>query len=189
MNTSISDDHNDGEPPPSEVGESSDGVKVRSPQAYDTTGPGQFGETLVPGYNALMTTTTTGRPPTRFRSICPHINQAYGDLRNVVRAMGYVDESKGPRGSSIEQYALGFIRDIAAAHLSKEKVQGILSRFSDRKIWSSASHMQDFVPLMVKEVIDSGTLTAPQFLARIQDRAAFKAFADYKKANSRSRSA
>ena len=100
-----------------------------------------------------------------------------------------MDESKRPSGSSIEQYALGFIRDIAAANLSKEKGQGILSRFSDRKIWSSASHMQHFVPLMVKEVIDSGNLTAPQFLTCIQDRAAFKAFADYKKANSRSRSA
>ncbi len=107
---------------------------MRFPLGDDTTDPAQFGETLVSGYNALMTTTTTGRPPTRFRSICPHINQAYGDLRNTVRAMGYVDESKGPRGSSIEQYALGFIREIAAAHLSKEKVQGILSRFSDRKI-------------------------------------------------------
>jgi hypothetical protein len=182
-----SDDHNVGGPPASEVVESSDGVEVRSLLGYDTTDLGQFGEAFVPGYNALMKTNTAGRPPTRFLRICPHINRAYAALRIQVKDMGYVPQ--GNNGSSVEQYALGFIREIAAAHLSKEKVQAILSRLSDRKIWSSASHMQHFVPLMVKEVIDSGNLTASQFLTCIQDRAAFKAFADHKKANSRSRSA
>ena len=103
--------------------------------------------------------------------------------------MGYVDESKGNRGASIEQYALGFIRDIAAAHLSKERIQSILGQFSDRKIWNSANYIQSFVPLIVREVIDSGKLTAPQFVARIHDRVAFKAFADHKKTNSKFKSA
>jgi hypothetical protein len=128
-----------------------------------------------------MTTSTAGRPPTRFLKICPHINRAYAALRIQVKDMGYVPQ--GNNGSSVEQYALGFIREIAAQHLPGGKVREILSRLSDRNIWSSTSHMQVFVPVLVREAIASGGLTAPQFVEFINDRAAFKKFADHKKAN------
>jgi hypothetical protein len=126
-----------------------------------------------------------GKPPTRFLKICPHINGAYATLRKVVKEEGYVPP--GNNGSSVEQYALGYIREIAARYLPDEKIRQILGRLSDKNIWSSAGPMQSFVPLLVQEVIDSGKLTSPQFVELINDRTAFRIFADHKKANPGSR--
>lgn len=103
----------------------------------------------------------------------------------MVKQMGYAPENN--RGSSVEQYALGYIREIAAQHLPEEKVKEILARFSDRKIWKSATHMQAFVPALVREAIDSEGLTAEQFVAKIRNIEEFKSFADHNKANSRRR--
>ncbi len=122
-----------------------------------------------------------GKPPTRFLAICPHINEAYAELRVQVKDMGYVPQ--GNNGSSVEQYALGYIREIAAQHLPVAKVEEILAELSNKNIWSSAGHMQVFVPVLVREAIASGGLTAGQFVERIKDRECFGKFADHKKAN------
>lgn len=128
-----------------------------------------------------MKRNSPGKPPTRFLKICPHINEAYAILRKVVKELGYVPA--GNNGSSVEQYALGYIREIAAQHLPSEKVSEILAKVSAKKIWESAGPMQIFVPILVREVIDSGHLTAPQFVELINDRVAFKKFADEKQAD------
>ena len=96
--------------------------------------------------------------------------------------MEYVPAGKN-NGASVEQYALGYIREIAAQHLPSEKVSEILAKVSAKKIWESTNPMQIFVPNLVREVIDSGQLTAPQFVELINDRVAFKKFANEKQAN------
>jgi len=118
------------------------------------------------------------RPPSHFRQIDTHINDAYGALRERVRHSGYVPNA-GNRPSSVDVYALGYIYEIAADHLPPEVVESEVRGDSVK----SAVPLQRIVPNLVQKALDSGNLTAAQIVKLIEDRERFRKSADHRKAN------
>jgi hypothetical protein len=91
------------------------------------------------------------------------------------------------RASSINHYAVGFVREVAAQILEAEKVDRILEGYGGRAKWKSANDILKFTPELVKEVIDSGKLSELDFARRIADESAFLAFANKEAAEPGSR--
>lgn len=107
------------------------------------------------------------------------INQAYGKLRELA----VPDFAEKGRASSINHFAVGFVREIAAEVLDADIVKLILAPYGGRGAWESANLLLKFTPKLVESVISSGKLTEAEFARRIGDEDAFLAFAEKEKAN------
>lgn len=102
------------------------------------------------------------------------INQAYGKIRvlTVLENLATKD-----RPSSINHYAVGFVREVTAQILEAEKVEHILEKHGGCGVWESANKILKFTPELVKEVIESGKLSEIDLARRVADEAAFLEFA------------
>lgn len=113
------------------------------------------------------------------------VNQAYGDLRRLI-----VDKGLAPKGraASVNHYAVGFVREIAASVLDAGTVEEVLGPYGGRGVWESANPLLKFTPLLVEAVISSGRLTEAEVARRIGDEDGFMAFAAQEKASPGNRS-
>lgn len=113
------------------------------------------------------------------------VNQAYGDLRRLI-----VDKGLAPKGraSSVNHYAVGFVREIAASVLDAGTIEEILGPYGGCGVWESANPLLKFTPLLVEAVISSGRLTETEVARRIGDEDGFTAFAAQEKASPGNRS-
>jgi hypothetical protein len=88
------------------------------------------------------------------------INQAYGKLRDLTVTKKFAPKN---RASSINHYAVGFVREVAAQILENEAVDKIIKKYGGRGKWESADDILKFTPELVKEVIESGKLSEIDF--------------------------